>query len=87
MRVGKWKLVNELGREVEKGERVVDFRGEDAMLVDGVPPLHSGSTGRVGVKREKLSGLQWVYPSVFGLVWKWETEDFKPREVSGEDDG
>lgn len=69
------KLVHdETLKPVGIGDRVVDFRGEEAIIVDMQEPHHSGSTGRVYVREIGPSGepdgpSQGYYPSVYNLKW------------------
>lgn len=58
------------GKPVHMDEVVLDFRGEADTIKGGVPPLHSGSTGRVWV-----TGGGEYFPTVFDLVWKRTGQD------------
>jgi len=55
--------------EVEKGETVIDFRGDSAIVTGWEEPRHSGSTGRVYVRPVDAEWTQGYYPSVFDLKW------------------
>jgi hypothetical protein len=70
---GNWKLVNQAGEEVNKGDIVTSFRGEDHYLLGGSPPHKQGSSGHVSVKKihkmkNGLGDCQY-YPTVFDLEW------------------
>jgi hypothetical protein len=51
------------GIPVKIGDHVTSFRGEEATVLDIVPPRHEGSTGRV------YTELGAHYPSVYDLHW------------------
>jgi hypothetical protein len=60
-----WKLVSKVtGEPVNKGDEILDFRGNESVLRGGQPPQHPGSTGRV----TDTEGNH-VYPSVYSLKW------------------
>lgn len=71
--LGNWKLVNKAGVEVNEGDIVTNFRGEDHYILGGSPPHRQGSSGHVSVeKTHKINkGLgDWqYYPTVFNLEW------------------
>lgn len=56
-------LMNKDGQVVMPGAKVVDFRGEEAVLEGGRPPEREGSTGRVWTDAGEY------FPSVYGLKW------------------
>jgi hypothetical protein len=66
---GIWKLVNQAGEEVNKGDIVTSFRGEDHYLLGGSPPHKQGSSGRVSVEMKNGLGDSQYYPTVFDLEW------------------
>jgi hypothetical protein len=70
---GNWKLVNLAGEEVNRGDIITDFRGEDHYLLGGAPPHKQGSSGHVSVKKtyevKKGLGDCHYYTTVFDLEW------------------
>ncbi len=56
------------GEQVQVGEVITDFRGEDWILTGGAAPHKSSSTGHVYVRNENWSSREF-YPTVFGLEW------------------
>lgn len=64
------RLVNaKTGAEVNRGDKVINFRDEPAILKGWVKPKHSGSTGRVVVSHHGDEMHHEYYPSVYGLKW------------------
>lgn len=80
------KLVHENGEEVKKGDEVISFRGEKAVVTGWQVPAYEGKSGRVYVKWEGSNDEMGYYPRVFGLKWlglpweKKETEDIKVED-------
>lgn len=70
MRKNGYILVDLLGREIEAGHEVFNFRGERCIVVDGTPPTNAASTGRVLVSVGDGSTDGEYYPSVFDLKWE-----------------
>lgn len=62
-------LVNKNGTEVKRGDKVVDFRGEAHIVTGWQLPKHSGSTGRVNVKKVGGRFESEFFPSVFDMAW------------------
>lgn len=61
-----WVLINEKTEQpVAIGEKIVSFRGLEAILLGGSPPHKPSSSGKVWVENAEY------YPSVFGLKWIW----------------
>ena len=60
-----WKLVDTKGNEVTFPYEATNFRGEKKTLIDGQPPQHSRSTGKVWADPY---GQTW-FPSVYGVEW------------------
>lgn len=87
------KLVHENGEEVKKGDEVISFRGEKAVVTGWQVPAHEGKSGRVYVKELKEDGSlkeeMGYYPQVYNLKWiglpwqKQETEDIKVEDAQG----
>lgn len=75
------KLVHADGRIVQKGDEVIDFRGDKAIVVSWVPPKFEGKSGKVYVKENMKNGQSWemgYYPEVYGLKWidlPWDKKD------------
>lgn len=64
------KLVHmNTGAEVEVGELVTDFRGDEAIVTGFEAPRHAASTGRVYVRPVDADWTQGYFPSVFDLEW------------------
>lgn len=73
-----FKLINQDGREVSPGDKVLCFRGTEHEVVDFYPPKHSASSGRVVVKAvESGHHCFEYYPQVFNLkiVGEWDNEE------------
>jgi len=71
-----WKLVTaDTGDEISSGDRVIDFRGNNAIVADtvGEPPRHENSTGRIYVKRGQY--IASLYPIVYDCKWVEVAED------------
>jgi hypothetical protein len=66
MKIDDWTLVHKKTQvEINVGDAIVDFRGEQSKLTGGNPPYRAGTTGAV------LDGNGYsYYPSVFDLEWK-----------------
>jgi hypothetical protein len=62
------RLVNQQGTEVNVGDKLTDFRGDEWVVTGGQPPHHSGSSGRIYVERE--GSQREFFPTVFDCVWK-----------------
>lgn len=58
------------GKAVEVGEKVVNFRGESAVLTGGRAPHKPASSGHVSVKRQDCDHTGESYAGVYGLKWK-----------------
>lgn len=77
-----WVLVNETsGETVESGVTLKTFRGEEVVLISGMPPHKPSSTGRVSVRSKSQTGSQAsrytsmeLYPGVVGLKWEERPE-------------
>lgn len=67
-------LVDKQGRRINKGDEVIDFRGDKAKVTGWQAPTHAGSTGRVYVV-EPGSSERGYFPSVYNLEWKYEKKD------------
>ncbi len=55
------------GEPIHIGDKVRTFRGEEAIVLGAVPPLHENSTGRVHVEIGKHD--MEYYPSVIDAKW------------------
>lgn len=66
-------LVYENGEIVKKGDEVVDFRGNKAIIESWQAPAFEGKSGRVYVEELLEGGKNFkagYYPEVYGLKWK-----------------
>lgn len=72
-------LVHKSGEKVKKGDEVVDFRGDKAIVIGWNAPRTQGKSGRVYVKEVLESGEfeAGYYPEVYNLEWRnlpWDKE-------------
>lgn len=64
MQIGNWQLVHETtGKPVNVGDIITSFRGIEYLCTGGMPPHHSGSTGRIMADDGEF------FPGVFGCKW------------------
>ena len=84
------RLIHADGKLVEKGDEVVDFRGNKAIVKGWQAPAFEGKSGRVYVEELLEEGKKFeagYYPEVYGLKWKglpWqeeEVEDIKVEDI------
>lgn len=64
--VEKLVLVNKDGKPVKKGDKLVDFRGDEDTVVGWREPQKPSSTGRIFVQEEGVSFMREYFPSVYG---------------------
>lgn len=67
-----FKLVDSQGNTVRIGDTLKTFRGEECILVDTLPPRHSGSTGKVQVSFRDGGIDRVYYASVCGLQYVYD---------------
>lgn len=81
------RLVNAEGKLIEKGDEVVDFRGNKAIVKGWQAPAFEGKSGRIYVEELLEEGKKFeagYYPEVYGLKWKglpWDKEDVEDIKV------
>lgn len=71
---GTWLLLHEDGHPAVKDEVIRDFRGDPHTLLNGCPPPHEASSGRV------QTSLGSFYPTVLDLVWVRAKSDGTPEK-------
>ena len=74
-------LIHASGEIVKKGDEVVDFRGNKAIVTGWQAPIFEGKSGRVYVKEILGEGKEFdagYYPEVYNLKWvnlPWQKEE------------
>lgn len=83
------RLVDKNGKEIKVGDKLVDFRGEEATVTGWLEPRHAGSTGRVSVKDDKGFTMDY-FPGVYDLKWvnlPWSKKEECIKEDTVKKDG